>query len=45
LLLDVPADAVHVYVVFAVEGTVNLNVPFWHTVAAEAVIVGVFGNA
>jgi hypothetical protein len=28
-----------------VEGTVNLNVPFWHTVAADAVIVAAAGSA
>jgi hypothetical protein len=30
--------------VFAAEGTVNTKAPFWHTVAAEAVIVGVLGS-
>jgi hypothetical protein len=28
-----------------VEGTVNLNVSFWHTVAADAVIVAAAGSA
>jgi hypothetical protein len=41
----VPADAVHVYVVFEADGTVNTKDPFRHTVDADAVIVGATGTA
>jgi hypothetical protein len=41
----VPADAVHVYVVFEADGTVNTKGSFRHTVDADAVIVGEAGNS